>query len=96
MFIISLNYLAPADVVEQHLEAHIAFLDKYYEQQKFICSGRKNPRTGGYILAHNCTQDELQKLVKEDPFHQHGLASYEITEFIPTKYGVGFEVFATV
>ncbi|MCL9807030.1 YciI family protein [Flavobacterium amniphilum] len=85
MFIIALTYCKPIEEVEKNLQEHIRFLDKYYAQEKFILSGRKNPRTGGVILAVNTTKEELAKIIQEDPFHQHGIARYEITEFIPTR-----------
>ena len=50
MYIVNLNYIKEVSEVEKHLEEHIKFLEKYYEMGKFICSGRKNPRTGGVIL----------------------------------------------
>ncbi|GAA4790450.1 YciI family protein [Olivibacter ginsenosidimutans] len=94
MFIISLTYQAPISTVEQHMEEHLAFLNKYYQKEKFICSGRKNPRTGGVILVYNCTIDEVSELIKEDPFYIHKIALYDIIEFIPTKYNAHFEYFA--
>ena len=50
MYIVSLNYVKTVSEVEKYLEEHIKFLEKYYEMGKFICSGRKNPRTGGVIF----------------------------------------------
>lgn len=49
-------------------------------------SGRKNPRTGGIIIAQNATIEEIKEIIKEDPFHQYEVAEYEITEFLPTKF----------
>jgi len=37
--------------------------------------------------------DELQELIKEDPFYQNQVADYEIIEFIPTKFDADFEKF---
>lgn len=93
MFIVSLTYIKPIEEVEKHIPEHIAFLDKYYALQKFICSGRKNPRTGGIIVANNVTESELREIIKEDPFWKHEIASFELIEFIPTKYDKRFEAF---
>ncbi|MEK1830304.1 YciI family protein [Priestia megaterium] len=62
------NYVKPIEVVEEFLESHVTFLDKYYEQKKFIISGRRNPRTGGAILVNSTSKDEVEKIVSEDPF----------------------------
>lgn len=58
MYIANLTYLKPLSEVEKYLEEHVAFLDRYYEAGKFICSGRKNPRIGGVILFH--AKDEIE------------------------------------
>ncbi|EHJ52330.1 YciI family protein [Streptococcus macacae] len=91
MFIINLTYVKPLAEVEKHLEAHIVFLNKYYQSGKFICSGRKHPRTGGIILLKAENKEDVRQIVAEDPFYQNKIAEYEIIEFSPTKYADGFE-----
>ena len=86
MFIISLTYKKPIEEVEKYITDHIAFLDKYYTEKKFIFSGRKNPRTGGVILSYHVTKLELEEILKEDPFFVNDVAKYEIIEFEATKY----------
>lgn len=95
MFIISLTYKKPIADVELYIADHIAFLEKYYAMEKFIFSGRKNPRTGGIILANNVTREEVEKIISEDPFNLQKVADYEITEFTPTKYDERFGQFVT-
>ncbi|MDP4238933.1 MAG: YciI family protein [Bacteroidota bacterium] len=90
MFLILLNYLDMVKVNEQ-LAAHRSYLDKYYEQHKFICSGPQNPRNGGVILCRAENKTEVQQLIQEDPFHIHQAASYEIIEFNPIKYTPAFK-----
>lgn len=93
MFIVSLSYKKDIKEVEKFIEAHIQFLNVWYKNGKFIFSGRKNPRTGGIILAHKVDQNELMEIIKQDPFYQNGIADYAITEFIPTKYDKNFAPF---
>ncbi len=93
MFLISLTYKVPVTELDRLMASHMAFLDKYYAAGKFIFSGRKNPRTGGLILAHHCDRQEVEALITEDPFHQNGAADYEIIEFIPSRYQEGFAQF---
>lgn len=93
MFILSLNYIKPIDEVEEYLSSHILFLDKYYSSKNFICSGRKNPRTGGIILCNAENIDEVNAIISEDPFYKEKIAAYEITEFFPTKYADSFKSF---
>lgn len=88
MFVISLKYICELSEIEKHLSAHIEYLELHYAAGHFIASGRKVPRTGGVILALSESREEIDKIVAEDPFHLHGLAEYEVTEFIPTKTSV--------
>ena len=41
------------------------------------------PREGGIILADAPSRAALEAVLGEDPFHQAGVARYEITEFTP-------------
>jgi len=84
MFIIQLTYTGSLDEVDRFLEDHKLFLEKYYAAGIFILSGRKQPRTGGVILAQAESLDAIEKVIAEDPFNLHGLADYTITEFLPT------------
>lgn len=93
MFIVNLNYVKPMEEVEKYLEEHIAFLDHYYREDKFICSGRKNPRTGGIILANVEDKETMERIISNDPFYENKIATYEVTEFIPTKYADAFSSF---
>ena len=93
MYTVSLNYIKAVSEVEKYLEEHIKFLEKYYETGKFICSGRKNPRTGGVILLNAENLSEVERIISEDPFNINKIAEYEITEFFPTKYNKNFKTF---
>ena len=85
MFIINLHYIRPLSEVEQHLSAHRAYLDHYYQSGIFLLSGRKEPRDGGIILAQASDRETIEAVVREDPFYQARVADYQIIEFIPSK-----------
>ena len=84
MVIVNITYTVELKKIEQKLEEHIAFLNKYYANNKFICSGRKNPRIGGIILC-NADKEEVSRIIKEDPFYINKLGNYEIIEFEASK-----------
>ena len=85
MFVVSLTYIYEMSDVEKYLDEHIKYLDNQYELGHFIASGRKVPRVGGVILATVDSVDILNKILADDPFNKHGLAEYDVIEFIPTK-----------
>jgi uncharacterized protein YciI len=81
MFVIELTYKAALEDIDAHMTAHVRFLKKYYASGHFLVSGRQIPRVGGVILALGKDRQEIEAIVKEDPFHQHGLADFRIVEF---------------
>jgi len=91
MFIVSLTYKCPLAEIDQHLDAHVAYLKEQYAQGHFIASGRKVPRTGGVILARAESREALGKILAQDPFARADLADYEIVEFTASMVGEGFE-----
>jgi uncharacterized protein YciI len=86
MFIINLNYIVPLQELDRHMDAHVKYLKKYYKADVFIMSGRKVPRTGGIIIAQADSKEILEMIIAEDPFHQHKLAEFTITEFLTSQY----------
>ena len=84
MFIINLTYIKPIEEIEHYLPAHVEFLKHHYTLGHFLASGRKNPRTGGIIIAAVDTQSELEEILSHDPFHAHQLANYDIIDFTPS------------
>ena len=85
MFIINLNYIVPLDKLDAHMTDHVKFLQKYYRKNVFVTSGRKVPRTGGIILAVAKSKEEIESIIKEDPFHKLNLAEFTITEFLTSQ-----------
>ncbi|ATD01496.1 YciI family protein [Pseudoalteromonas spongiae] len=85
MFIISLTYQVPLKEVDKFIPEHIEYLNAQYKQGHFILSGRKKPRTGGVIISTINDRKTLERELAHDPFYRENIASYEITEVIPTK-----------
>lgn len=86
MFIIDLNYIVALEELDQHMADHVKFLRKYYKKGIFLASGRKVPRTGGIILALADNEDDVKKIMLEDPFTRHKLAEYTLTHFLTSQY----------
>jgi len=93
LYLILLDYLRPMAEVDLHLEAHRTFLSHHYAAGHFLLSGRKEPRTGGVILARADTPEEIRQWIAEDPFHQAGVARYEVIAWQPTMAAQGMPEF---
>ncbi len=85
LFVVDLTYRKPLSEVDAALPAHAAFLDRCYRSGVFLLSGRKEPRTGGVILARAPDRDALADILAGDPFHAAGVAEYAVTEFLPSR-----------
>ena len=93
MFIITLTYLKPAEEIDSLLAAHRAYLHEQYDNGMFLLSGRMVPRTGGVILATADSRADIEAVIELDPFKEAGVASYQITEFVPTMAAEIFSQF---
>lgn len=82
MFIVSLTYKVPLTEIEPHFNAHMEYVAKHYQTGNFLASGRKEPRTGGVILAKAESLSKMQAIVNADPFIQAEVADAEITEML--------------
>ena len=70
MLLIELTYKKPIDEVNNFLDQHRSFLNKYYENGIFLASGPKNPRAGGIIIAV-ANREAINTIILEDPFYQY-------------------------
>jgi uncharacterized protein YciI len=81
MFVIELIYKADLSEIDARMKEHVAFLNKHYAAGRFLVSGRKVPRDGGVILALGDSREQIEALMREDPFCSHGLADVRVIEF---------------
>ncbi|WP_377274633.1 YciI family protein [Rhizobium sp. R86522] len=90
MFILSLTYVKPTEEADRFMAPHMDWVNAGYDNGLFLASGRKNPRTGGVILARG-DQAEIEAYVAADPFKVEGVAMYEVTEVVVTRTAAGLE-----
>lgn len=86
MFVVKINYQAPIEEIDKYVQSHRDFLDLYYQKGLFLASGPMQPRTGGIIIALGNDKAQLEAVLKEDPYNQADLVSYEIMPFTAVKY----------
>jgi len=85
MFVIASTYTRPFSRDEPVVSEHLAFVDRCYDDGKFVASGPRQPFTGGLIIAHGDSEDQVRALMQEDPFVRVGVAHYEFMHFRPSK-----------
>lgn len=84
LFVVDIEYLVPFAKVDPLIDAHMEFMAAHYAKGHFLISGRKQPRTGGIILAVAICKADVEGWIKDDPFHQNDIARYTLTEFVPS------------
>lgn len=91
MFALIARYSQPAEVVDQHLEAHKEWIRGHYEAGRILLTARQVPLTGGLILAKAGSIDEVRAMIAEDPFVTAGVSEYEVLEYAPVRTAPGLE-----
>ena len=81
LFVVELVYKAPLAQIDAAMPAHVRFLHQHYASGTFLVSGRKIPRDGGIILAVGGSREEIEAIMREDPFCSRGLAEVRIIQF---------------
>ena len=85
MFVIELIYKSDLERIDRSMKAHVAYLKKYYDAGHFLVSGRKIPRDGGIIVAVGASREQIEGIIREDPFVSGGLADFKVIEFRPSQ-----------
>ncbi len=90
MYVVSLTYRVPQDIVDFHNDGHMAWLQEAFDNGVFIAAGRKVPRTGGLLLSQ-ADRATLDASLAQDPFYANGVAEFDVVEFHAGRVAPGFE-----
>ncbi len=84
-FVVEATYCAPIETVRAAYARHRVWLQKGYDLGLFLCSGPKEPPTGGYLVARAASVETLKTMFQQEPYTQGGLATCTFTEFQSVK-----------
>lgn len=90
MFVVSLTYKVPDEIVDFHRPGHMSWLKDAFDGGIFLASGRRVPATGGVLLS-KVDRATLDASLAKDPFYSNGVAEFEIIEFTATSVAEGYE-----
>lgn len=72
-----------------HREEHLKFLDGLREKDVIIMNGRFTDGAGGLVIFKGEDQEEIEKLVRQDPYIINGARNYELHEWeMVTNYEI--------
>ncbi|WP_137391013.1 YciI family protein [Rhodoligotrophos defluvii] len=81
IFICVSEYLRPLEEVDQHLPAHIEWIEEMERRGLMIAGGRRVPPVGGVHILAGSSKQEIRDLLATDPFEVNGMAAYWVFEF---------------
>lgn len=85
-FIIDISYKVPFESISGILSEHRNFLQIGYDKGLLLCSGPKEPKTGGMVVARANDVGELKEFFTHDPYALHNMVEYKFMEFHPVKF----------
>jgi uncharacterized protein YciI len=84
-FVVLIHYTAPLAAVDAIRPAHIEHLERYAREGVFHAWARRDPPTGGVLVAAAPDRETLDTIIARDPYVQAGVARAEIVGFNPTN-----------
>jgi uncharacterized protein YciI len=84
MFVITLRFVDKAKA-PQFMDGHNAWIKSGFDDGVFLLVGGLQPNTGGAILAHNTSPEEIEARVQDDPFVAEGVVKAEILAITPGR-----------
>jgi uncharacterized protein YciI len=83
VFVVLLHYTAPLDRVDAVRVDHLRHLETHAARGVFHAWARRDPATGGVLIARAPDRSALEAVVAEDPYVRAGVARAEIVAFDP-------------
>ena len=83
--LVEARYTVPFERLREVVPHHRAWLQRGYDEGLFLCSGPKEPPTGGYLVARAPSAEFLKVMFEDEPFTKEGLATFTFMEFHPVK-----------
>ena len=75
MFIGLLKFSANKSQASNHMDDHMSWIKRGFDDGVFLMAGSLQPSLGGSVMAHNTTLADLQKRVDDDPFVAQNVVS---------------------
>lgn len=81
LFVVLMNYSQSLESVDRVRPEHIRHLEAWAERGIIRAWARRDPPTGGVLVAAAADRAALERVLAEDPYVKAGVANPEIVEF---------------
>ncbi|HEV7372541.1 hypothetical protein [Arenibaculum sp.] len=85
MFVVTLRFSTNKAQAPRHMDGHNAWIRRGFEDGIFVLTGSLPGGAGGAVLAHNVSREELEALLREDPFVAETVVDADILEITPGR-----------
>jgi len=85
LYVVLVHYTQPLAAVDAVRAQHVEHLERYAREGVFHAWTRRDPPTGGVIIAAVPDRAALEAIVAQDPYLRAGVARAEIVEFNPAN-----------
>ncbi|GAT69463.1 GTP cyclohydrolase [Planomonospora sphaerica] len=83
MFVVLLRFSANKSAAEQYMPGHQEWIERGVDDGVFLLVSGIQPGSGGAIVAHGTSREDLESRVAADPFVTEDVVSAEIVEIAP-------------
>ncbi len=83
LFVVLMHYTKPLPDVDAVRTDHYAYLERAAAAGTMLAWARREPPTGGVLIAAAADRQALERTLAEDPYVRAGVAKPEIVEFNP-------------
>jgi uncharacterized protein YciI len=90
LFVVLMHYSRALAEVDGVRAEHVAYLERLAAQGTVLAWARRDPPTGGVLLATAPDMATLQRVLADDPYVRAGVAQPEIVTFSPKNVRVSF------
>ncbi len=91
LFVVLMHYTKPLPDVDAVRADHYAHLERAAVAGTMLAWARRDPPTGGVLIAAATDRQALEQTLAEDPYVRAGVAKPEIVEFNPKNVRVKLE-----
>ena len=81
LFVVLMHYTRPLAEVDNVRADHYAHLERHAATGTMLAWARRDPPTGGVLIAAVPDRPTLERVLAEDPYVRAGVAKPEIVEF---------------
>ncbi|MET8576544.1 YciI family protein [Streptomyces sp. NPDC005012] len=83
MYILMNTYTVPTRAIDAELPRHRRWVEHHFAEGHFIFGGRREPRTGGFVVAATDDEGEAREYLEEEPLFAQGLVTWEMFGLLP-------------